>query len=104
MVLHSSTAQCILFEYFLSLLKLIFENCYQAERKIGRAISMPFLFFIPGPDISDIHISHRRFFLIEEEISITKWYQYLVPRHFSQVLTLFFVEFHWLDLAWVFLG
>ena len=34
---------------------------------------------------SDIHTSHRRFFLIEEEISITKRYKYLVPRHFRYI-------------------
>ena len=34
---------------------------------------MPFFFYF-GPDISDIHISHRRFFLIEKEMSITKQY------------------------------
>ena len=79
-IMHSRTAQCILFEYFLSLFMRIFENCYQAEQKIGSAILMPF--FHSGPDISDIHISHRRFFLIEKEISIKKRYKYLVSRHF----------------------
>ena len=43
-----------------------------AERKIGSAILMPFFCFHSGPDIFDIHISHRRVFLIEKEISITK--------------------------------
>ena len=53
-----------------------------AEQKIGSDISMPYLFFHSVPEISDVHISHRHFFLIEEEISITKRYKYLVPRHF----------------------
>ena len=52
-ILHSNTAQCILFEYFLSLFMRIFENCFQAEQKIGSAISMPFLFFHSGLDISN---------------------------------------------------
>ena len=34
---------------------------------------------------------------MEEEVSITKGYKYLLPRHFRQVSTLFFVDFHWLD-------
>ena len=94
--LHSSTAQCVLFECFLSLFMWIFENCYQAERKIGSAVFCHFFFSFRTWYFWYTYFTPT-FFMIEEEISIIKWYKHLVPQHFCQVSSLFFVEFLWLD-------
>ena len=74
-ILHSRTAQCISFEYFLvSLCEFLI-----TVTRLNKRLKAPFFnafFFHSGPDIFDIHISHQRF-LIEKEISITKWYKWL---------------------------
>ena len=87
-ILHSRTAQCIIFEYFLfeyftqKMECEFLKTVTRLNKRLEAPFSCHFLFFHFGLDIFDIHISHRRFFLIEKEISITKRYKYLVSRHF----------------------